>query len=135
MPASALGIGTLSGALLRTADPELRKPTHGTYTLVRRPATALRPRLHRPHLPDLLADRHGVDPLPSPPLHHRGHLLLRPGRHRPLVPVPSLLQSRRLVRRYLLHVPRQARRYDPRPGGGLDLGRGRFELPQDLPHP
>src|SRR3954463_14923819 len=119
MSASALGIGKLSGALLRTADPELRKPTHGTYTLVRRPATALLPGLHRTHPPDLLVDRHRLDPLPSPPLHHRGHLLLRPGRHRTLVPVPSLLQSRRLGPRQLLHVPRQARHHDPRPGATL----------------
>src|SRR4051812_32165549 len=51
--ASAPGIGTLSGAVLRTSDPELREPTHGTYTLVPRPATAIRPRLHRTHPPDL----------------------------------------------------------------------------------
>ena len=135
MSASAPGIGKLSGALLRTSDPEPRKPTHGTYTLVRRPATALLPGLHRPHLPDLLADRHRLDPLPSPPLHHRGHLLLRPGRHRPLVPLPSLLQPRRLGPRYLLHVPRQARRHHPRPGGHSPLGRRRHPLPQARPDP
>src|SRR3954464_8524055 len=105
MSASAPGIGKLSGALPRTSDPELREPTHGTYTLVRRPATALLPRLHRTHLPDLLLDRHRVAPLPSPPLHHRGHLLLRPRRHRPLVPLPSLLQPRRLGPRHPHHVP------------------------------
>src|SRR4051812_27581597 len=103
----------MSGALLRTSDPELRKPTHGTYTLVPRPATALLTGLHRSHLPDLLVDRHRLAPLASPPLHHRGHLLLRPGRHRPLVPLPSLLQPRRLGPRYLLDVPRQARGHDP----------------------
>src|SRR3954453_21299785 len=103
MSASALGIGKLSGALPRTADPELRKPTHGTYTLVRRPATALLPGLHRTHPSDLLAHRHRLDPLASPSLYHRGHLLLRPGRDRSLVPVPSLLQPRRLGPRYPLH--------------------------------
>src|SRR4051795_3268558 len=96
MSASAPGIGKLSGALLRTSDPVQRKPTHGTYSLVRRPATGLLPGLHRPDLPDLLLDRHRLDPLPPAPLHHRGHLLLRQGRHRPLVPIPSLLQPCRL---------------------------------------
>src|SRR5262245_45499750 len=85
MSAPAPGIGKLSGALLRTSDPEQRKPTHGTYTLVPRPATTLLTRLHRAHPPDLRPDRHRLAPRPSPPLHHRGHLRLRPGRHRPLV--------------------------------------------------
>src|SRR3954470_17073798 len=107
MSASALGIGKLSGALLRTADPELRKPTHGTYLLVPRPATALRPRLHRPDLRDLRGDRRRLGPLPAAPLHHRGHLLRRPRRPRPPVAIPSLLQPRRLGHRYLLPVPGQ----------------------------
>src|SRR3954466_14901322 len=55
--ASAPGFGKLSGALLRTTDPEPREATHGTYTLVPRPATAIRPRLHRTHPPDLYPDR------------------------------------------------------------------------------
>ena len=44
MSASTPGIGTLSGASLRTSDPKKWKPTHGTYSLVRCPATGLLPR-------------------------------------------------------------------------------------------
>src|SRR5262249_50736 len=100
-----------------------RKPTHGTYLLIPRLATALPPDLPRAHLPDVRRDRRRLGPLAAAPLHHRGHLLRRPRRHRPLVAIPSLLQPCRLGHRYLLPVPGRAGRDDPRPRRHPDLGR------------
>src|SRR5438046_2796274 len=46
----------------RQATPT-RKPTHGTYLLVPRPATAVCSGLHRTHLPDLRRHRRRLGPL------------------------------------------------------------------------
>src|SRR6516165_10319461 len=107
-----------------------REPTHGTYLLIPRPATALRPDLHRAHLPDLRRDRRRLGPLPAPPLHHRGHLLRRERRPRPLVAVPSLLQPCRLGHRYLLPVLGRAGPDHPRPRRHPPLGRRCHPLSQ-----
>ena len=86
--------------LLQHFAPVFTAPTHHTFA----------------------ADRLRPGPLAAASLYHRGHLLLRSRRHRPLGTVPSLLQPCHLGHRYPLHVPRQAGRHHPRTGGHL-LGR------------
>src|SRR5512135_3573398 len=104
-----VGFLAISWLLVWVSGPrqgtKARKPTHGTYLVVRRPATAILPGLHRPHLPHLRRHRRRLGPLSAAPLHHRSHLLQPPRRPRAVVPVPSLLQPCRLGPRHPLAVP------------------------------
>ncbi len=87
------------------------------YLLFPRPATALRLDLRASTYQTFLVIVAGWRVLShrATPLHHRGHLLRRQGRHRPLVAIPWLLR-RRLGHRYLLPGLDQAGPDDPHGG-------------------
>ena len=123
-------LGYLSGLARLDKAPRTRKPTHGTYLLVPRPATAILPGLHLADLPDLRLDRLGLGPLSATPVHYRSYLLQRQCRQRALVAVPSLLQPCRLGHRHLLPLPGQVGHDDPRPGQHRLLGGRRHALSQ-----
>src|SRR5207249_3720026 len=106
------------------------KPTHATYPILPRSATAIRDRFHGTHVSDLRADLQWLGAVTTPSLHHRGHLLRRQRRQGPLGSLPSLLQRRGLGSRYPQHVLGPVRRQNPFSHGHSPVCRRRHLVSQ-----
>src|SRR4051794_340361 len=88
--------GDNPGYLTTTRTLIRLEAAHAAYFLVPRPATRVPRRFHRAHLRHLCRLDDRLDSLLPPPLRHRTHPVLRLHPAGTPLPLPSLLQPRRL---------------------------------------